>query len=403
MSFMYAFGSCRRLTFRLFESRSRSRARMRSRSLATLFIRRASVSVCRSGIASVRMVATVAIATRRPRRTRRSSSEYKRSIISAPSAKRLEVEAHHLLHDENADRHPECADAHDDLARRRRPKKLDIFRAREIDQSADDEGQGADDHRGGPGFGRQRLDLSLHLFAFAQNSRKIGQCLGKAAARFLLNGDDDREEARLGNRHAANEAIDGLADREAHRLHLDYLAELATDRLGSLGGGGAKTIAERQAGFHAAHDDVNGFGKEIREFLQAPFGQEFEQPERQAGASDQYRSQRDVGISVEEIDDPAEKDSGAGGDDQEPGEWPIEARLRQHLIERGALAGIARLDLLETLDDLLAARGRVGLFVRCPLCRAAGERRLALYGFALAAQKRIDGDEGDASSRKGRQ
>ena len=58
---------------------------MRSRSLATDFIRRESESVCKSGMASVRIVAIVAMATRRLNMNCRSSNFSAIASILDPS------------------------------------------------------------------------------------------------------------------------------------------------------------------------------------------------------------------------------------------------------------------------------------------------------------------------------
>ena len=59
------------------------------------------------------------------------------------------------------------------MALARGEKRQDICRARQVDESGDDERQRADNRSGGLGFHRQRVDLGLHLLAIAQHARQI--------------------------------------------------------------------------------------------------------------------------------------------------------------------------------------------------------------------------------------
>ena len=71
-------------------------------------------------------------------------------------------------------------------------------------------------------------------------------------------------------RHARRQALQRLAERDADALLLDDLAELAGQRLVAFARDGRQAFVQRQAGFHAAHDDVDGVGELGEELVLAP-------------------------------------------------------------------------------------------------------------------------------------
>ena len=99
---------------------------------------------------------------------------------------------------------------------------------------------------------------------------EVADRLGKVAAGLGLDFDDDGEEVGLGRRHALRHLHAGLGDGDAERLRLDDLAEFGPHRLRRLVGDDSQRVAERQAGAHAAHDDVERGGQRVDEFLDAP-------------------------------------------------------------------------------------------------------------------------------------
>src|SRR5438874_10465433 len=125
---MYCFGDCRSATFSRSPRaiRSRSRARIFSRSIATDFMRLPSVSVDKSGMASVITVATAASAANSAVRCLVLCSQSMRSDTIGP---RSEVEVDHFFHDHHADGHPHGAAGHHDAAEIAGPKQLDVVRA----------------------------------------------------------------------------------------------------------------------------------------------------------------------------------------------------------------------------------------------------------------------------------
>src|SRR5690606_23347976 len=123
---------------------------------------------------------------------------------------------------------------------------------------------------------RKRLDLGLQSFAIPEHAGKVAKGLGKAAARLLLDGDDDGEEFHFRQRNAHHHLIEALDERNADALLLDELPEFAAERLGAFACDNSKTIVERQPGFHTADDDINRIRELVEEFILAPFCQAVE-------------------------------------------------------------------------------------------------------------------------------
>ena len=111
---------------------------------------------------------------------------------------------------------------------------------------------------------------------------RLDKSLRETAAGLLLDGDDDAEEIRFGDRHPLEQLAARLTDRDAERLLLDDVPELRLHRLGRFVGDDTQAVAERQARLHAAHDDVHGVREFVDEALDALVAQIAEQPLRQA-------------------------------------------------------------------------------------------------------------------------
>src|SRR5690606_1088241 len=186
-SFTKPFGVWRSRVFSC-ASASRARARIASRSVDTYFMRVDSLSVARSGSANVIIVAKAASAVSTMTAFWMLNMLCVNSNISAfPAFRVLELEIDHLLHDENADPHPEQAADNDHVACKGGEERAHIVRRSEVDHQHHGRRQRADDCCGGFCFLRHGLNLGAHLLALAKNARKICQRFREIAARLLLD------------------------------------------------------------------------------------------------------------------------------------------------------------------------------------------------------------------------
>ena len=148
-------------------------------------------------------------------------------------------------------------------------------------------------------------------------------------------------------------------------------------------------VAERQTGAHAAHDDVEGGGQRVDEFLDAPFGQPSEDEIRSAHAHRDRHQRRDQRIVGLEVGQHAER-RGDGDEDQQVLLFlHRQAGLLDARLQIDALASRTLVELGEVLLDLLlfdvsidggGARARVGWRL--------GDGVAPLTGAIRAAQER---------------
>src|SRR5829696_2468239 len=307
----------------------------------------------------------------------------------------LEVEGDHLLHHEDAGRHPHAGDDERDLAGLRRPQELNVARARQIGHDADRERQAGDDRRRGLGLHAHRLDPAGHLAAVAQHPRQVAEGLGEIAARFLLDRDHDAEEVRLGDRHALEQLRHRVGDRYPKRLRVDDRPELAAQRLLGLAGDHAHAVAERQPGLDAAHDHVDGVRKLLQEGLDAAILKIAEKPARKAEPADEDPAPGDDRVAGDDEQRQGEAEGGDGADDEQFPLRPGQPRLCDPRLDRDLVAGLLTgLKLFEALRHLIAAIDR-GDAVDPAFGSALDERLLPLLGARVARQQRIDEDIGE--------
>ncbi len=97
----------------------------------------------------------------------------------------------------------------------------------------------------------------------------------------LLDADNNSEEFDLGQGHAAHHAIEAFRQRHADPLLLDELMELFADRRRTLARDDPQTLIQRQAGLHAAHDDVDAVGIRMNAVALIQFGVRSHSPKKE--------------------------------------------------------------------------------------------------------------------------
>ena len=193
-------------------------------------------------------------------------------------------------------------------------------------------GRRAQDIGRSAGLGRHRLDLEAHVPAAAQDVGEVGQGFGEIAAGLALDRQCHHEELEFRRVETLGRLPQRLFQRQAEADGIGDGAELDADRIGHFDADGADQFTDRQAGFEAAHDQVDGFREQRREFAQAARHQEAHRHMRQPradGNTDQARDQRRQ--AHEHVDD--ERD-----------------RAHQHQHEQNVFAQV----------DALAGRGEAG-------------------------------------------
>ena len=164
-----------------------------------------------------------------------------------------------------------------------REQRHDVGRRRQVDEQHHDDRQRADDHRRRLGFRRQRLDLLAQQFARTQHVRQVAERFGEVAARLLLDVQHDVEEVHFLRSACAGTSC-AAPDRAARpsRSHRHTTWNSAASGCGLSRAIIRRHSLQRQAGFHAAHDHVDGVGELADEFLLAARDRHAENPARQA-------------------------------------------------------------------------------------------------------------------------
>src|SRR5207344_1412017 len=108
-----------------------------------------------------------------------------------------------------------------------------------------------------------------------------------------------------------------LAERHADGLSLQDQSKFRAYRFQRLGSDDPQRIAERQAGFDAADDDVDGVGEPVDELRLAPFFEIRQDPARQAEAGGEAEQHRGDRADIEEVRPRKYDDTERGADDDE--------------------------------------------------------------------------------------
>ena len=128
-------------------------------------------------------------------------------------------------------------------------------------------------------------------------------------------------------------------------------------------------VAERQTGAYAAHDDIEGGGHRVDEFLDAPFGQSREDEIRSARGHRDRHQRRDQRTASLEVGQQAERRCDGDEDEQVLLFLHRQAGLLDARLQIDAFASRALVELDEIILDLLlldvsiddgGARARIG-------------------------------------------
>ena len=154
-----------------------------------------------------------------------------------------------------------------------------------------------------------------------------------------MHRDHDAEEVRLGERHALVELEASFAERQADGLRLDDAAEFAAHGLLGVGGDHLEIVEQRQAGLDAAHDHVDGVGKDVEKARFPPLLEERQQPKGQPAAGGEGKADRrqQAGAGRQHQHERANAES-AGGQQEAAGR-PGQSRLSDAYGEWHALCG----------------------------------------------------------------